>query len=136
MSWGHVDGKDKRVYLEKINVPQDAIIKLYGFPAALPAAMMVGDADNRIIGYSNDDIFLIKGSDFMERGKLRQIRDEIEENHRGAEIVLVDNIAGLGMNKVMQLVRDNMYCRALRFNLTKSIICVPNDLKDSILEEN
>ncbi len=133
-SWGVLEDNSARVSLEKINLPKDAYIKLYGFPIAMPAALIVGEQKNRIIAYSPRGY--INGLDFMEKGKLLQERRILEQQSTKNDIYLVASNWYGTEDILVNAKAYNLYCRSLRFNLFEDLyICVPARLKEQILEE-
>ncbi|MBQ8465972.1 MAG: hypothetical protein IJ545_08195 [Alphaproteobacteria bacterium] len=132
--WQEVSGKQKYIEMEKIHLPDNALIKLYGFPSAMPAALAIGDRhDIKLVGYANRSYRIPE--DFMEVTAFRHLRNEAEQNHQGAEIALVSSLWGNADERLKQLRYTGMYCRLLQFRLWQINICVPKTLKSEILGE-
>ncbi|MBR1605449.1 MAG: hypothetical protein IJ660_05025 [Alphaproteobacteria bacterium] len=137
--FNYMKGWDKVWYgkhyieIEKIAVPEDALIKIYGFPSALVAARIVDDRPNRIVAYAsyNYGTYI----DFMDRGKLQEKRDLIEKHHQGTEIILAVREWDFHDELISKVQQKGMYCRLLHFPWDKVDICVPEKLKYQILLE-
>ena len=116
--------------VEKINLPQDALIKTYGFPIAMVAARLVKDQPNRIIAHTNGNVGI--NTSFIENRKLKQIREDIVKNHQGPVVVLISyNIQGEDAKffsnaiwRKRELEKEGMYCRPLQSYAEIVDICV------------
>lgn len=127
--------------MEKVNLPEDALVKTYGFPSAMVAARLIGDQSNRIVAYANGNIGV--NIDFLEHQKLKKVREDVVKNHRGPVVALVTyNFQGkkgifiyTALVRRAKLEKEGMYCRVLRNYIDIIDICVPKDLKDDIFTE-
>ncbi len=78
--------------IEPINLPNNSLIKLYNFPSAFVIPSLVKNKSIRALGYKHYNCEYNKGYEFVEYGAFRQIRDNIEKNHKGPSvIILFDN---------------------------------------------
>ena len=94
--WGNLRHENKFVDVEDIKFLPNTLLKLYNFPTA---GLIVPLAENnkfRAVGYEHFNCRLMKGSDFVERGKFREIRDDIVKNHTGPVVIVYDD--GIGNN--------------------------------------
>lgn len=126
---------------EKINLPENALVKTYGFPIAMVAAQLVGDQSNRIVAYANGDVG--ENIDFLEQKKLSQVREEIVNKHQGPVVALITyNLNGQkaayfknAQIRRKELEKEGMYCRVLQSYVDIVDICVPQELKEQIFVE-
>ena len=86
------------VKVEKFNLPENTLVKLYGRKLSFLVPILAKDQPNiRALGYYHDcelpENMCIsgKGSDFAERGKFRDMRDMIERKHTGPVIIFFDD---------------------------------------------
>ena len=93
----------------------------------------------RGLGYKHINTTYMKGSDFVERGKFRAVRNEIEEKHGGETIVVYRRNNHMlpwyedYIKDVKEAVKG-MYCRTLVNNLDGGLcVCVPKNKKNEIL---
>lgn len=138
-AWDANDVSKKFVYVEKVKMPENTLLKLYNFPLAGVIPVLAKYNNFRALGYQHLNATYMKGSDFVERGKFREIRDKIEKEHKGTEIVMYR--AGNPLNPAQKNLYESLekelsgkYCRELDNNLDNQLhICVPKELKDEIL---
>lgn len=138
-SWGHRLNDEQMVYLEPINLPENTLLKLYSFPTAGVIPILAKQFDFRALGYIHINAVLMKGSEFVERNEFRKIRDKIEQEHNGPEILISRIMYNLDNRPlifdVMKKDLKGKYCRDLKNNLDSGLfICVPEELKDVILQ--
>ena len=94
--WNTLQDENKFVDVEDIRFPPNTLLKLYNYPTA---GLIVPLAENNIfraVGYEHFNCRPMKGSDFVERGKFCQIRDDIVKNHTGPVVIVYDD--GIGNN--------------------------------------
>ena len=126
---------------EQINLPENALVKTYGFPIAMVAAQLVGDQSNRIVAYANGNAG--ENIDFLEQKKLSKVREEIVKNHQGPVVALITyNVNGRkaaffknAQIRRKRLEKEGMYCRVLQNYVDIVDICVPQELKEQIFVE-
>ncbi len=137
--WDNLREEKKFVDVEKIKFPKNSLLKIYNYPSAGVIVKLAEENEFRALGYKHLNAVYMKGSDFVERGRFREIRDEIVKNHKGDIIVIYRK-----MNSMLPWYQDYMisvnkeldgkYCRRLENNLDKGLcICVPENKKDEIL---
>lgn len=133
--------KEKFVYVETVKMPENTLLKLYNFPTAGVIPVLAKYNNFRALGYQHLNATYMKGSDFVERGKFREIRDKIEKEHQGTEIVIYRagnpfNPAQKNLYESLEKELNGKYCRELDNNLDNQLyICVPENLKDGILKD-
>lgn len=140
MSWPRPI-KEKFVMMEDVKLPTNTLLKLYNFPTAgvIPVLAKTNSNKFRALGYKHINASYMNGSDFVERGRFREIRDKIEKEHTGPIIVIYRTLGIFNPRSqiILDAVKDEIadkYCRKLENNLDKNLtICVPKDLKDEIL---
>lgn len=87
-NWDTAKNHQKVMDLENVNFPPNTLLKLYNFPTAAVIPEWSKNNDFRAVGHLQKNCIYMKGSDFIERGKFREIRDEIEKNHQGPVVIL------------------------------------------------
>lgn len=128
------------VSMEKIKLPENTLVKLYNFPTAALIPVLAKDNDFRALGYHHYNAIYMQGSDFVERGRFRQIRDDIEKNHNGPVVVfyrelLFSKNADI-LNEEVNKATKGMFCKDLKNNFDGWLyVCVPDNLKYDILVE-
>lgn len=92
------DHLTKYVEVEKLNLPENTLIKLYGRKLSFLVPILAESQPNiRAMGYYHDCELPYnmcisgKGSDFAERGQFRDMRDMIERTHKGPVVVFFDD---------------------------------------------
>lgn len=137
--WDNLRNEKKFIDIERVKLPENSLLKLYNFPTAAIIVEFAKENNFRGLGYKHINATYMKGSDFVERGKFRNIRDEIEKKHIGETVVVYRK-----MNSMLPWYQDYMisvnkeldgkYCRRLENNLDKGLcICVSKDKKNEIL---
>jgi hypothetical protein len=138
--WGKQKGK-KIIEFEKIQLPPNTLLELYNFPTSLVIPILAKEYNFRALGYKHLNSRYMKGSDFVERGKFRAIRDEIEQKHEGPIIIIIRDLSIFSplkkeLHDAFEAKIKDKYCRNLHNNIDSMLhICVPNDMKDEILPE-
>lgn len=131
----------KVVYMEDISLPKNTLLKLYNFPTAGVIPLLAEKSDFRALGYQHLNAKYMLGSDFVERGKFRKIRDEIEKNHKGPVVIIYRDLfySSHNYNRLHDALNkeiQGMYCRKLHTSLDAQMyVCVPPELKQQILLE-
>ena len=123
--------------VERVNLPENTLLKLYNFPSAALAAVWGKQVPLRALGYMQYNFTYMPGSDFAERGKFRELRDAAEKGHQGPVVIVYrQNNNAFYDRKIRAAMRtEGMFCRRLRNNLDRGLhICVPDELKDEILQ--
>lgn len=129
------------VYMETVKMPENSLLKLYNFPTSGVIPILAKYNSFRALGYNHHNLKHMEGSDFVERGKFREIRDNIEKEHKGREIIIYRILPQHNSRYVILLNYiekeiEGKYCRKLENNLdNKLYICVPEELKDEILPD-
>jgi hypothetical protein len=132
-------------FLEEINLPDNTLIKTYGYPSAFVTARLVKDKDFRIINYANGSV----GSnvDFVEKTKFTQERELIEQSHEGPVIaIIVHNVINKNSPlshiynhnanyRKSNLEQQGMFCKTWR-TFDEIDICAPMELKEQIFGVN
>ncbi len=108
-------GKGQYVYVEPVHLPDNTLLKLYNFPTAGIIPEFAKYSKNfRAIGFMHDNCVHHEGTDFVERGEFRKIRDEIIKNHTGP-VVIVYSDTSLDNNKLLQEhFNDRKICEKLK----------------------
>lgn len=131
----------KFVDIEEVNLPENTLLKLYNFPTAGVIPVLAKYNTFRALGYKHINAMPMLGSDFVERGKFREIRDKIEQEHTGPVVVIFRKFYELSVhnNELFEALEPSvkgMYCRKLKNTMDQALnICVPHELKDKILKE-
>lgn len=94
----------KFLYVEKINVPENALIKTYNLQLSYVLPFMLTDKV-RALGYLQMNNDFMKGADFAERGKFSKIREQIDKNHKGPKIIIYKD-ENTGTDKVVNLQKQ------------------------------
>ena len=127
--------------METVKMPENSLLKLYNFPTSGVIPILAKYNSFRALGYNHHNLKHMEGSDFVERGKFREIRDNIEKEHKGGEIIIYRLLPHYNSRYVILLNYiekeiEGKYCRKLENNLdVKLHICVPEELKDEILPD-
>lgn len=111
--WQDLRENDKFVYVEPIDFPKNTLLKLYNFPTAFVVPELAKNNQFRAIGYAHYNCRYMKGSDFVERGKFREIRDEIVKKHDGPVVIVYDD--GIGSNLDDMKAYEDMQMRCKKF---------------------
>lgn len=143
-SYGTRNGQSKMIDVEKIDLPDNTLIKLYNLPTAGVIPALTKGKNIKTLGYSQwfiesgfGKIQPMKSSDFAERGKFREIRDEIAKNHKGTEILVfrLPNMPQLQQAFIQNMAPDleGKACRELKTSFTpifgqKFYICLPPEI--------
>lgn len=138
--WSSLRNEKKFAWVENIKLPSNSLVKLYNFPTAgVIVELAKNNNDFRALGYKHLNAEYMKGSDFVERGNFRKIRDEIEQNHKGEVVVIYRDLSFLSSfyeDFYTALVGElkGKYCRKLKNNLdTNLCICVSEEKKNEVL---
>lgn len=133
--WGKNTSKHV-IEVEDIYIPSNTLLKLYSFPTAGVIPVWAKKYQFRALGYMHLNGVYMSGSDFVERGKFREMRDQIEQNHTGPVIIIYRTNPDIKLQNIIDNSMDltDKFCRKLKTNLDQNLyICVPNHLKDQIL---
>lgn len=134
--WGSVEVADRYIDIEKIDIPEDFAVKLYGIPIAMVGSLIVDEKRTRILGFAHMNMVAMQGSDFAERGKTEKLRRSFENSYKEKNIAVFNEISYLPQRTVSPLDKKSKYCRKLHFNLSNDfVICVPEEQKYQILLE-
>ncbi len=131
----------KFVHIEEVHLPENTLLKLYNYPTAGVIPILAKYNTFRALGYKHLNTMMMQGSDFVERGKFREMRDKIEQEHTGPIVVIFRELSVFSNNRndlieALKPVTEGMYCRLLNSSLDRSLnICVPEELKNEILKE-
>lgn len=136
-SFGRPNKKELAVYIEPIRLPENTLLKLYSFPTAGVIPVLEKQTDFRALGYIHLNARKMKGSDFVERGKFREMRDKIEVAHKGPIVLIGRHNSVPKMNDIIlsHMEKDlvGKCCEVLDNNLDNWLyICVPQELKQQI----
>lgn len=140
-AWPGLFRETKMIAMEKIKLPENTLVKLYNYPVAGIIPMLSQQNRFRALGHRHLDGVYMRGSDFVERGKFREMRDKIEAEHTGPVVVIYRDLGIFSENRPIlhsALDKDiyDKYCRKLHSNFNQPIyICVPQELKNEILTE-
>lgn len=87
--FGNRRSDNKMIDVSPVVLPPGTLLKLYNLPLAGIIPLWAQNNDFRALGYMQffDDLHM-RGSDLAERGKFREMRDEIEKTHTGPVVVL------------------------------------------------
>lgn len=141
--WYNIKGEEKYVYVEPIKIPDNTLLKLYNFPTAAVIPELAKYNNFRAVGYMQYNCRHMKGSDLSERGKFREIRDEIENSHKGPIIIIYDDGIGGGKFSLREYEEDRKQCRkfqqigkiSLDINCESSNCMTWNNLEKKLLKE-
>ena len=147
-AYGTRNGQSKMIDVEKIDLPDNALIKLYNLPTAGVIPALTRGKNIRALGYSQwfvENGFgkteLINGSDFVERGKFRELRDETAKNHKGPEVLVfrLPNTRQLQQDFIQNMKNDlnGKVCRELKTSFTPIFgqyfyICLPQEINKKL----
>lgn len=87
----HKRTREKFISMEEIKLPENTLLKLYGFPTSVVIPEFSKNAQFRAMGYKPYNRKYQKGSDFVDRGVFRNMRDEIEKSHKGPVVIVYLN---------------------------------------------
>ena len=117
------DNPDKIMFMKPFKLTEDTLVKTYGYPSAMVAALLVGDQSNQIINYTNG--YLTSEAMFIEKGVLGKKRQEIEKNHRGPVVAIVSYntfhlwsffyVKRNADSRVALLKKEGLFCRAFQY---------------------
>ena len=131
--WGERTWYKQMIEFEDIKLPDNTLLKLYNFPTAFVIPLLAKNTTNlRAVGYLHLYDDHMKGSDFVERGKFRQIRDEIVKNHKGPVVVIYRDINKLSVvgKKFYSLLANEIYdkecARLKKIDYIDLKICINN----------
>ena len=112
-NWNKLQQDDKFIYVEPVNFPENTLLKLYNFPTAGVIPEWAKNNQFRAIGYMHYNCRYMKGSDFVERGKFREIRDAIVKKHNGPVVIVYDDGIGFNANDMEEYA--DMRIRCIKF---------------------
>lgn len=130
------------IEVEDIHLPKNTLLKLYGVPLSGFVVPWAKTNDFRVVGHNHLYNIPVAHSDFAERGRFREMRDEVEKNHKGPVVVLYREMLNDSVNyekfhESLDKEIEGMYCRELKHNFEQDEvgvhICVPPELKTEIL---
>ena len=131
IAWGR--NKDKRYINVEIpaELPEKFLLKLYGFPTAGIVPVWAEKHTFRVLGYRHINKIMMQGSDFVERGRFRAMRDEIEQQNTDPVIIAYRLPVGKNSVKILENVDlSGFACRPLKINLDDFItVCIPKEIK-------
>ena len=135
--------QQKFLDIEPIILPKNTLLKLYGFPTALVVPEFSKHAHLRAVNYVPYNCDYQKGSDFVERGAFRKMRDEIEKDHKGPIAVVYVNFSLFQRTDVRKLHQKRLECekRQKDGKSQKDLKCslglceTWNDFEDALIEE-
>lgn len=108
-------------------LPEKFLLKLYGFPTAGIIPVWAEKHELRALGYRHFNALYMKGSDFVDRGRFRKMRDAAERENK-APVVLVHRVP-MGKNGAKVLAEVDLSgfsCRLLKNNLDPLLkVCFP-----------
>jgi len=133
----------KFLSIEEIKLPENTLLKLYGFPTALVVPEFSKHAQLRAVNYVPYNCVYQKGSDFAERGAFRKMRDEIEKEHKGSVAVVYVNFSLFQRTDVRKLHQKRLMCEERQKNnaRTKDFVCsfglcpTWNNFEDALIAE-
>lgn len=146
--WKYSHDDNKFIYVENIKLPHNTLIKIYNLSTAAVLPMIAQNNEEDFISVSEiKDVYLGESSNLTSFGKFKEIREEIEKNHKGNKIIIIKAQGDfmreykegyfdidIEVHQDLQTELKGMYCRKLKANLMKELhICVPNELKNEIL---
>ena len=138
-AWGGRWYNQKMLEIEGIKLPDNTLLRLYNFPTAFVVPLFAKKTTNlRAVGYMHLNVDYMKGSDFVERGKFRQIRDEVVRNHKGPVVSIYRDLRSITQNrkKLYEILKHDLAdqsCRKLANSVDDCLyICVTKDLRDLI----
>ena len=80
--------REKFVEIEEVKLPENTLLKLYGFPTAVVIPEFSKYAHFRALGYNQYNCEHQKGSDLAERGAFKNMRDKIDKQHAGPKVIV------------------------------------------------
>ena len=134
--------------IEHFKFPDNTIIKTYSYPVAAYIAEWGKDNKIRALGFNQIENKSHHNSDFAERGKFRQMREDILKDYKGPAIILylpfslfkdkpVPHLDEVNRITSKEIKEHNLFCRKIKNNLgSKFQICVPQELKQQILGDD
>lgn len=137
-SWSRKTITEKKyVDIEDITLPPNTLVKLYNFPTAALIPELAKNNTFRALGYYHYNAGYMKGSDFSDRGKFKQIKDKIVAQHKGPIVIIYRDLYwgenGKNFQKILKKDTQGMYCRELENNLKQEwYICIDKKLKKYI----
>ena len=106
----HKNTREKFVSMEEINLPENTLLKLYGFPTSVAVVELSKKAQLRAMGYKPYNRRYQKGSDFVDRGAFKKMRDEIEKNHKGPVVVVYLNYSLSPHGDIVSMHQKRLAC--------------------------
>jgi len=106
----HKKTQEKFLNIEEIKLPENTLLKLYGFPTAMVVPEFSKYAHIRALGYLAYNCKYMEGSDFVERGAFRKMRDEIESTHKGPIVIVYMNSSFIQNPDITLLQKKRLEC--------------------------
>lgn len=119
-NWDILRQDGKFVYVENVNFPENTLLKLYNFRTAGAIPEWAKNNQFRAIGYSHYNCRYMAGSDFVERGRFRKIRDTIVKKHNGPVVIVYNDAIGFSTNNMEEYEDMKMQC--LKFQQAGKIL--------------
>lgn len=136
--------QQKFLDIEPIVLPENTLLKLYGFPTAMVVPEFVKRTKNlRAVSYAPYNCVYQKGSDFADRGAFKKIRDNIVNAHKGPVVIVHINYSLFPQTDVRQTHQKRLMCEERQKSnaKTKDFVCsfslCPswNDFEDALATE-
>ena len=135
---GNIGKQSKVVELEEVNLPDHSLLLLYNVPSAFVGPFWIKDKDIRMIGFEQYNSTMMVGSDFLERGKFKELRDHILGEHKGEKLILFRNlpIRGIYPDSERYPFLKGMYCQKIDNNIQPDLLflCLPPYLVKSVFK--
>ena len=135
--------QQKFLDIEPIILPENTLLKLYGFPTALVVPEFSKHAHLRAVNYMPYNCLYQKGSDFVDRGTFKKIRDNIVNAHKGPVVIVYINHSMFPQTDVRQTHQKRLMCEERQKNnaRTKDFVCsfsfcpTWNNFEDALIAE-
>lgn len=114
----------KVIELEEVNLPDNSLLLMYNVPSAFIGPFWIKDKNIRMIGFEQYNGEMMVGSDFLERGKFRELRDQILSEHKGEKLILFRNLPSRGIypdSKKYPFLKG-LYCQEVENNLQPDLL--------------
>ena len=107
------------IELEEVNLPDNSLLLMYNVPSAFVGPFGIKDKNIRMIGFEQYNGEMMVGSDFLERGKFRELRDQVLSEHEGEQLILFRNLPtkGIYSDSEKYPFLKGMYCQEVENNL-------------------
>lgn len=144
----NINKSEHYLEIEHFKFPDNTIIKAYSYPIGAYIAEWGKDNKIRGLGFNQTEAKVHQNSDFAERGKFRQMREDILKDYQGPTVILyfpfftskirpLPHLEEITLLTSKEIQEHNLVCRRIKNNMkSKFQICVPQELKQQILGDD